>query len=103
MGSELPLLPVLLPAAAETVGGAPAGGGDTEGAGATAAGAADGADIAGAGVTGGTGSGLIASVSLGVSLGASTLADCDGGSAAAGGPPSGFVGSTLALSLGGAS
>jgi hypothetical protein len=75
MGSELPLLPVLLLAAAEAVGGALAGAGDAdagaEGAGAAAAGEADGAGIAGAGVTGGTGSGRIA----GVSFGGSILAD----------------------------
>jgi hypothetical protein len=66
MGSELPLLPPLLLAAVEAVGGALAGAGDAD-AGAEGAGAA----AAGAGVTGGTGSGRIA----GVSLGASTLAD----------------------------
>jgi hypothetical protein len=68
MGSELPLLPPLLLAAVETVGGAPAGAGA---AGAAAAGEADDAGIAGAGVIGGTGSGRIA----GVSFGGSALAD----------------------------
>jgi hypothetical protein len=75
MGSELPLLPPLLLAAVETVGGALAGAGDAdagaEAAGAAAAGEADDAGVAGAGVTWGTGSGRIA----GVSFGGSALAD----------------------------